>query len=89
MYRLPLALRKLQPARATGGRRSQPKPHPLGLRVSLFALLESLGLTNNLRSSGDSTGSPPSQSEAAYDSLAGQHPSNILALNHETEQTTA
>ena len=34
--------------------------------------------------SGDSTGSTPAQSNAAYDSIAKQHPSNILALNHET-----
>lgn len=35
-------------------------------------------------SSGDSTGSTPAQSEAAYDSTIRSHPSNILALNHET-----
>ncbi|KAG6808527.1 hypothetical protein H0H92_003831 [Tricholoma furcatifolium] len=34
--------------------------------------------------SGDSTGSTPAQSEAAYDALIGQHPNNILALNHDT-----
>lgn len=39
--------------------------------------------------SGDSTGSTPAQSDAAYDALIAQHPSNILALNHETEKTTA
>jgi len=39
--------------------------------------------------SGDSTGSTPAQSEAAYDALIAQRPSTILALNHETEQTTA
>ncbi|KAG6843343.1 hypothetical protein H0H93_001326, partial [Arthromyces matolae] len=35
--------------------------------------------------SGDSTGSTPAQSEAAYVSLIGKHPNTILALNHETE----
>ena len=35
--------------------------------------------------SGDSTGSTPEQSKGAYDMLANlQHPSTILALNHET-----
>ena len=34
--------------------------------------------------SGDSTGSTPAQSKAAYDKVAKQHPSTILALNHET-----
>lgn len=33
--------------------------------------------------SGDSTGSTAVQSNAAYDALAKQHPSNVLALNHE------
>lgn len=33
--------------------------------------------------SGDSTGSTPDESNAAYDALAKQHPSNVLALNHE------
>ena len=35
-------------------------------------------------SSGDSTGSTPAQSKAAYDTIIGQHPDNILTLNHET-----
>jgi len=39
--------------------------------------------------SGDSTGSTVEQSNAAYDQLANRHPSNILALNHETYNTTA
>jgi len=39
--------------------------------------------------SGDSTGSTAAQSEAMYDQVAAQHPSNLLALNHETYQTTA
>ena len=34
--------------------------------------------------SGDSTGSTAEQSKEAYDTLAKQHPSTILALNHET-----
>jgi len=34
--------------------------------------------------SGDSTGSTPAQSKAAYDKLVDEHPSTILALNHET-----
>jgi peptidoglycan/xylan/chitin deacetylase (PgdA/CDA1 family) len=34
--------------------------------------------------SGDSTGSTPARSKAAYDTVAKQHPSTILALNHET-----
>jgi peptidoglycan/xylan/chitin deacetylase (PgdA/CDA1 family) len=33
--------------------------------------------------SGDSTGSTPDQSNAAYDDLAKRHPSNVLSLNHE------
>jgi peptidoglycan/xylan/chitin deacetylase (PgdA/CDA1 family) len=33
--------------------------------------------------SGDSRGSTEAQIEQAYDALAGQHPSNVLALNHE------
>ena len=33
--------------------------------------------------SGDSTGSTPAQSNAAYDALIKKHPSTILALNHE------
>ncbi|KAH9481128.1 Chitin deacetylase [Psilocybe cubensis] len=39
--------------------------------------------------SGDSTGSTPAQSEAAYTQLIARHPSTIVALNHETEETTA
>ncbi|KAF8910427.1 carbohydrate esterase family 4 protein [Gymnopilus junonius] len=39
--------------------------------------------------SGDSTGSTPAQSEAAYEELIKKHPSNLLALNHETYETTA
>ena len=35
-------------------------------------------------SSGDSTGSTPAQSEAAYDAVIAQHPNTLLALNHET-----
>ncbi|KAF5327284.1 hypothetical protein D9619_004031 [Psilocybe cf. subviscida] len=39
--------------------------------------------------SGDSTGSTPAQSKAAYDQVISQHPSNLLALNHEVYETTA
>ncbi|KAG8908938.1 Carbohydrate esterase 4 protein [Tulasnella sp. 403] len=39
--------------------------------------------------SGDSTGSTPEQSEAAYQDLVNSDPINILALNHETVETTA
>ena len=39
--------------------------------------------------SGDSTGATAQQSKNAYQQLANQHPSNVLALNHETYQTTA
>jgi len=39
--------------------------------------------------SGDSTGSTAAQSNAAYDALVQQHPSNILALNHEVYEQTA
>jgi peptidoglycan/xylan/chitin deacetylase (PgdA/CDA1 family) len=39
--------------------------------------------------SGDSTGSTPAQSKKAYDKLAKMHPSTVLALNHETYETTA
>ncbi|KAG6812666.1 hypothetical protein H0H92_001424 [Tricholoma furcatifolium] len=38
--------------------------------------------------SGDSTGSTPAQSNAMYDALVKKHPSNVLALNHETYNTT-
>lgn len=37
---------------------------------------------------GDSTGATPAQSRAAYDNVINQHPSTILALNHETIETT-
>ena len=36
-------------------------------------------------SSGDSTGSTPAQSEAAYDATIAMHPSNLLTINHETK----
>lgn len=39
--------------------------------------------------SGDSTGSTPAQSQAAYDTLADQHPPNVLTLNHEVYEQTA
>jgi len=39
--------------------------------------------------SGDSTGSTPAQSEAAYDTLIKKKPNTILALNHEPIETTA
>lgn len=39
--------------------------------------------------SGDSTGSTVQQSKNAYTSKITQHPSTILALNHETYETTA
>jgi len=38
---------------------------------------------------GDSTGSTPAQSMAAYDAVAKKHPSTILALNHEVFANTA
>jgi len=38
--------------------------------------------------SGDSTGATTAQSNALYDSLAQQHPNNVLALNHETYSPT-
>ena len=37
--------------------------------------------------SGDSTGSTPAQSDAAYDALIDKHPKTILALNHEVYST--
>jgi peptidoglycan/xylan/chitin deacetylase (PgdA/CDA1 family) len=37
----------------------------------------------------DSDGATPAQSEALYAQLVANHPSNVLALNHETEETTA
>jgi hypothetical protein len=37
--------------------------------------------------SGDSTGSTADQSKAAYDQIANQRPSTILALNHEVYGT--
>jgi len=39
--------------------------------------------------SGDSTGSTPAQSNQAYDDLAHSHPPSVLALNHETYESTA
>jgi len=39
--------------------------------------------------SGDSTGSTPAQSDAAYDALIKKHPNTILALNHEVYEETA
>ncbi|KAI0061673.1 carbohydrate esterase family 4 protein [Artomyces pyxidatus] len=38
---------------------------------------------------GDSTGSTVAQSEADYQTLVNQHPNNVLALNHETYETSA
>jgi len=38
--------------------------------------------------SGDSVGATPAQSKASYDQLIAGHPSTILALNHETIETT-
>jgi len=37
----------------------------------------------------DSDGATPAESEALYTQLVKKHPKNILALNHETEETTA
>lgn len=37
----------------------------------------------------DSVGASASQSEQLYDQLANNHPNNVIALNHETYQTTA
>jgi len=39
--------------------------------------------------SGDSTGLSPDASKAIYDQAISHHPSSILALNHETHETTA
>jgi len=39
--------------------------------------------------SGDSTGASAEQSKQAYSDLANNHPSTILALNHETQASTA
>jgi len=36
----------------------------------------------------DSVGATPAESEALYDDAINRHPSNILALNHETLETT-
>ncbi|THV06404.1 carbohydrate esterase family 4 protein [Dendrothele bispora CBS 962.96] len=38
---------------------------------------------------GDSTGSSVSQSEADYDQLIRDHPNTVIALNHETYETSA
>ncbi|KIM40782.1 carbohydrate esterase family 4 protein [Hebeloma cylindrosporum] len=38
--------------------------------------------------SGDSVGATPAQSEVSYDQLVAQHPSQVIALNHETIETT-
>jgi len=39
--------------------------------------------------SGDSDGTPPEGSKAMYNDTAAQHPTSILALNHETYASTA
>ncbi|KAJ7022192.1 carbohydrate esterase family 4 protein [Mycena alexandri] len=39
--------------------------------------------------SGDSTGSSVTSSEALYAAVASKNPSNVLAVNHETSETTA
>ncbi|KAJ7662978.1 hypothetical protein B0H17DRAFT_1093143 [Mycena rosella] len=39
--------------------------------------------------SGDSTGSTVAQSEATYNQIVSSHTSTLLALNHETYETTA
>ncbi|KAJ7244935.1 carbohydrate esterase family 4 protein [Mycena rebaudengoi] len=39
--------------------------------------------------SGDSTGASVDESESLYDDFVSSHPSNLLALNHETQETTA
>ncbi|KAF8335846.1 chitin deacetylase [Cantharellus anzutake] len=39
--------------------------------------------------SGDSTGATVDQSKQRYEDALGKHPSNLLALNHETKQPTA
>ncbi|KJA19853.1 carbohydrate esterase family 4 protein [Hypholoma sublateritium FD-334 SS-4] len=36
----------------------------------------------------DSDGATPAQSESFYDQLVARRPSNVIALNHETEETT-
>jgi len=38
---------------------------------------------------GDADNLPPSESKSRYQDIVNQHPSNILALNHETYSTTA
>ncbi|KAF5328302.1 hypothetical protein D9758_017984 [Tetrapyrgos nigripes] len=37
---------------------------------------------------GDSTGSPPDESKADYDQLVSKHPNTVIALNHETYDTS-
>ncbi|KAJ7136630.1 carbohydrate esterase family 4 protein [Mycena epipterygia] len=39
--------------------------------------------------SGDSTGSTVQQSETLYDGVVRSHPNSVLAVNHETSETTA
>lgn len=39
-------------------------------------------------SDGDSTGATVQESKDAYTNIANAHPSNVLALNHETYETT-
>jgi len=57
----------------------------------VLTVAENLGLSLVMWDfdSGDSTGSTPAQSEQSYTDVANKHPSNLLALNHETVQTTA
>jgi hypothetical protein len=43
----------------------------------------------NLFSSQDSLGATPQTSKNLYDQVIGRHPSNILALNHETYGSSA
>jgi hypothetical protein len=61
----------------------------MGFRVRLinfhWARACWLILLFHIFSSGDSTGSTPAQSEAAYDTRIGQKPNTILALNHEVK----
>ena len=42
-----------------------------------------------LCSSGDSVGASVAESKAVYDQIISEHPNTVLALNHETYETTA
>ncbi|KAJ2913639.1 hypothetical protein MD484_g6782, partial [Candolleomyces efflorescens] len=57
--------------------------------VRQAAAVRGLTIANWDFDSGDSTGASAQQSKNSYNAIANQHPSTILALNHETQSGTA